>query len=304
MGTFQDNDGAGYVLLHGGDIYKLGDDYRSITEHVLDNKWHGSESPAIFRKDSIYYWLGSDLTSWERNDNFYYTATSLKGPWTSRGYFAPQGTLTWNSQTTFVLPITGSKETTYMFMGDRWSFPKQASAATYVWQPLKVSGFFISIPIFQEAWQMNTSTGNVSQAETPGKTIENTDTQQITYSGKWQYDTSDTLSISSSDERDAGFTVKFSGTQIGFYGLASPTSGYARVALYNSKGKEMLSTVIDMYCKYTVSQLKFLSPVLPKGDYTFTVSVLGERSNWSDKRKTNYGSTGYFVGLDKVIIRN
>lgn len=132
MGAFQDRDGAGYVLLHGGDIYKLSNDYKSITEQVNKSFTAGFEAPAVFRKGDTYYFLGSDLTSWEKNDNYYYTATSLKGPWVKRGIFCPEGTLTWNSQTTFVLPVEGSKDTTFLFMGDRWSFPKQASAATYV----------------------------------------------------------------------------------------------------------------------------------------------------------------------------
>jgi len=84
MGTFQDGDGSGYVLLHGGDIYKLNDDYKSIAAQVCKSFTGGFESPAIFRKDSLYYFLGSNLTSWERNDNDYYTATSLKGPWIKR----------------------------------------------------------------------------------------------------------------------------------------------------------------------------------------------------------------------------
>ena len=136
MGTFQDKDGSGYVLLHGGDIYKLNNDYKSIGEQVNKAFEKGFESPAIFKKDSLYYFLGSDLTGWERNDNYYFTSTSLKGPWKKHGFIAPKNTLTWNSQTTFVLPIQGTKETTFMFMGDRWSFPKQNSAATYIWQPL------------------------------------------------------------------------------------------------------------------------------------------------------------------------
>jgi hypothetical protein len=73
MGTFQGRDGSGYVLMHGGDIYKLGDDYKSISEQVSKSMTAGFESPAIFRKDSMYYFLGSHLTSWEKNDNYYYS---------------------------------------------------------------------------------------------------------------------------------------------------------------------------------------------------------------------------------------
>jgi len=299
MGTFQDKDSSGYVLLHGGDIYKLSDDYHSVSEQVNKAMTPGFESPSIFRKDSLYYFLGSDLTSWERNDNYYFTATSLSGPWTRRGNFAPTGTLTWNSQTTFVLPIVGSKETTYMFMGDRWAFPKQASAATYVWQPLTVSGYSLSIPKYHEAWQVNTATGVSSDITVDEKVIQNTD-KRIIYSGKWQQDT---LTVKSSDEKDASFSIKFNGKQVGWYGLACPNGGYAHATLRNSKGKAVLSSIIDMYSKYPVANLKFLSPVLPKESYTLTVSVMAERGNWSDKRKNLYGSTGYFVSLDKIIIK-
>lgn len=299
MGTFQDADGAGYVLIHGGEIYRLGKDYKSLTEQVNKTMTPGFESPAVFRKDSLYYFLGSHLTSWERNDNYYYTAASLKGPWTLRGLFCPEGSLTWNSQTTFVLPVAGTKGTTYLFMGDRWSFPKQASAATYVWQPLTVSGFSISIPDYHEAWTMDATTGGASPATVGGKTIANADKKSITYSGRWQ---NDTLAAMSSNEKGASFTVKFTGTGIGFYGLARPDGGYARVVLKNSKGKIVLSSMVDMYCNYVVSTLKFLSPVLPEDKYAVTVSVTGERGNWSDKRRAEYGSTGYFVSLEKIVV--
>jgi hypothetical protein len=299
MGAFKDKDGSGYVLLHGGDIYKLSDDYKSISEQVNKDMTWGFESPAIFRKDSMYYFLGSNLTSWERNDNYYYTATSLKGPWTRRGLFCPPGTLTWNSQTTFVLSIEGSKETTYMFMGDRWAFPKQTSAATYVWQPLTISGITISIPKYIDAWQINTSTGEATSVAVGKKTVENDNKQRITYSGNWQQDS---LSAMSSDEKDAFFSVNFKGTQIGFYGLARPNGGYAHVVLQNKKGKTILSSIVDMYCKYPTQTLKFLSPALKKDSYTLIVTVMGEHGNWSDKRKNIYGSTGNFVSLDKIVI--
>ena len=299
MGAFQDKDGSGYVLLHGGDIYKLSDDYKSISEQVNKSMAPGFESPAIFRKDSMYYFLGSNLTSWERNDNYYYTATSLKGPWKRRGLFCPPGTLTWNSQTTFVLPIKGSKETTYMYMGDRWAFPKQASAATYVWQPFTISDTSISIPSYGDAWQINTSTGEATSVTVGKKIVGNTDKQFITYSGKWQQDS---LSVMSSDEKGASFTVTFKGTQVGFYGLARRSGGYAHVVLQNKKGKSILSSIVDMYCKYPTQTLKFLSPTLKKDSYTLIVTVMGEHGNWSDKRKNIYGSTGNFVSLDKIVI--
>jgi hypothetical protein len=299
MGTFQDKDGAGYVLLHGGDIYKLNDDYKSISEQVNKAMVPGFEAPTLFRKDNTYYFIGSDLTGWERNDNYYFTATSLKGPWIRKGFLAPKGTLTWNSQTTFVLAIEGSKETTYMYMGDRWSYPKQASAATYVWQPITFVGDSLSIPRHREAWKINQATGVASSVGIPKKIIAGT-SKQITYSGKWS---NDTLSMRSSDEKDASFAVKFKGTQVGLYNLARPDGGYARITLSNSKGKTILTSVVDTYSKYMVSSLKFMSPLLPKDDYTLVVSVLKENWFWVNKKQVRSGSGGYFVSLDKIVVK-
>lgn len=299
MGTFQDKDGSGYILIHGGEIYKLADNYKSVVAKVNETLTPGFESPTIFRKDSLYYFLGSHLTSWERNDNYYFTATTLEGPWTKRGLLAPEGTLTWNSQCTFVLPIMGKKDTTYMYMGDRWSFPKQTSSATYVWQPLTVSGTSLAIPTYWEAWKVNTTHGTASPTSARFKTIKNSNNRTIRYAGNWQQDS---LSSYSSDRKDASFSVDFYGTTVGFFGLSRPDGGYAHVILENNKGKTVLSAIIDMYCKYSISTLQFLSPRLSKDHYTLTVRVMGERGNWSDKRKSFYGSRGYRVSLDKIMI--
>ncbi|MCE8763079.1 glycoside hydrolase family protein, partial [Phocaeicola dorei] len=131
MGTFQDTDGKGYLLIHHGPVYRLSDDYRSIEAEVAHIKGMG-ESPAMFKKNGVYFMLTSNLTSWEKNDNFYFTAPQIEGPWTKQGLFCPEGKLTYNSQSTFVFPLKCGNDTIPMFMGDRWSYPHQASAATYV----------------------------------------------------------------------------------------------------------------------------------------------------------------------------
>jgi hypothetical protein len=299
MGTFQDNDRSGYILLHGGDIYRLSDDYKSITEQVNKAFERGFESPAVFHKDSLYYFLGSDLTGWERNDNYYFTSNSLKGPWVKRGFIAPQGTLTWNSQTTFVLPVEGSKETAFIFMGDRWSFPKQASAATYVWQPLKVNGYSLSIPQYNEAWKINPATGIISGVSLSWKKTKADDKSMI-YSGIW---IQDTLKVKSSDTKGSSFSLKFKGTQVGLYGLNRPDGGYALITIRNSKDKVILTSTVDMYSKYPVSTLNFMSPLLPKDNYTLTVSVLHENWYWVEKSGRRSGSKGYFISLDKIVTR-
>lgn len=305
MGTFQDTDGSGYIVTHSGNLYKLSDDYKSVTEQIVKDMTGQCESPVIFKKDNTYFWLGSSLTSWERNDNYYFTASSLKGPWKSQGIFAPKDSLTWNSQTTFVLPITGSKDTTYLFMGDRWAFPHQKSAATYVWQPLTVKNDSIFLPNYKQNWKVNTTTGEWSNVTFKGKTIENTDIKKIKYSDNWKQQSAskDSFSDSSSDVKDASFSVNFKGTQIGLYGVARPNGGYAQIEIRDNMGKIIQSHMIEMYCKYAESSLKYLSPVLKKGNYTFTVTVLGKHGNWYKKDGTGFGSTGNFVSVDKIIVK-
>ncbi|MCC9064752.1 family 43 glycosylhydrolase [Flavobacterium piscisymbiosum] len=297
MGTFQDDDGSGYVLVHGGEIYKLSDDYKSVTEKVNENITTGFESPTMLKKDGLYYFIGSHLTSWEKNDNYYYTSNSLKGPWTSRGLIAPEGTLTWNSQSTFVLPIQGTKETNYMFMGDRWSYPKQGSAATYVWQPFVISGTSVSMPKYQEAWQINLSTGIASALENKGIVLKNTD-KQIQYKGNWKH----TDSESKSDEKEASFSIKFNGRQTTLYSFSGPENGYAKVVLADENGRNILTNTIDMYSKFSIEGPVFRSPILKKGNYILTVYNTEERPNWSDKKKTNYGSTGNYISVSQISI--
>ncbi|HPR32165.1 MAG TPA: family 43 glycosylhydrolase, partial [Prolixibacteraceae bacterium] len=299
MGTFKDTDGKGYLLIHHGTIYALSTDYKSAKRLVVSNVPTG-ESPTVFKAQGIYFWLSSHLTSWERNDNYYMTAPSLEGPWKMHGAFAPKGTLTWNSQCTFVLPIAGTKDTTFMYMGDRWAFPIQKSAATYVWQPLIISGDSIALPTYKESWQVNPTTGSWSTSPLKGRIIENSDTAQIKYTGEWVHTTpSDRFSDTHSDVAGDSFSLEFKGTQFGIFGVARPNGGYARIELLDPTGKTILSNLIDLYCKYPESSLKFLSPVLTKGPYKLHVTVVGKHGNWYSKNGTEYGSSGNTVSVNK-----
>lgn len=298
MGVFQDSDGTGYVITHSGNLFKLSDDYTCITEQTVKNMTSACEAPVIFKKDSIYYWLGSGLSGWERNDNYYFTATNIHGPWTRKGLFAPKGSLTWNSQTTSVFPVIGIKDTTFVFMGDRWSYPKQRSAATYIWQPLEITGDSISLPDFKQAWNLNISDGIWHNVNVAGKIIENTN-KSISYSGKWQFNDS----ICRSEENGASFSYTFNGEKIGFYGTASNDCGYALVVLKDSENRTVFSRTIDMYCKYPETSLKFVSPKLKKGTYTLVVSVVGEHWAWVEKSGRKSGSRGNFVSLNSILVK-
>lgn len=294
MGTFQDTDGKGYLLIHHGFIYELGDDYKSIKCMVVNQK-QGGEAPAIFKSKGVYYWLSSNLSSWEKNDNMYLTATSLEGPWTFRGLFAPQGSLTWNSQITFVLPVINKKDTVLMFMGDRWSFPKQGSAATYVWQPIKIDTGKIFLPSYMENWILDISKATFQEIKLNAKSILD---NVVAKQGNWQQENNQLKS----NEKGASLTFNFTGSKVGVKVITNNISGYARISILDSRQKLVLSSIVDCYSKNETHSQVFISPILKKDVYTLKIQVLAVHPVWTDKSKTIYGSTDNFMILEDVYV--
>ena len=164
IGLFQDTDGTAYLLTHAGDnhlhIDRLTADYLSAAGSVAALS-PNYEAPAMVKANGRYYLFGSNLTGWNNNDNVYTTATSLSGPWSSWQTFAPVGSDTYNSQTAFILPVTGSQGTTYVYAGDRWN-AGNLGASTYVWQPLRLSGSSVSLSPYYDSWSLDASSGTWS----------------------------------------------------------------------------------------------------------------------------------------------
>lgn len=279
MGTFQDHDGTGYLLMHHGDIYRLSADFRSAADRVVSGIPGSGESPAMFHEGGTYYLLSSGLTSWQRNDNMYHTAPSIEGPWTKQGVFAPEGTLTHNSQCSFVFPVKSGKQTQYMYMGDRWSYPRQGQAATQVWLPLKTKGTTLSIPTYWAAWDVTTF--RPVNRQPLGLPVN----QQL-----------------KSNQKGDFVTIPFNGAALGLVGRSGPDGGYARISIVGKGGDTLQSSLVDFYSKVTHSGLRFVSPAFPEGDYTLHVEVAGEQGVWRNKRGDRFGSTDFWVRIEDVKI--
>ena len=136
-------------------IYRLSADFLSVA--ALVKTLNQYESPAMAKIGGTYFLFGSHLTGWSTNDNQYTTATSITGTWASWRSFAPSGTNTCDSQTTWIQPIAGSSRTSYIFMGDRWN-SGNLTDSRYIWQPLAVSGTAASITC-RDSWTVDTATG-------------------------------------------------------------------------------------------------------------------------------------------------
>ena len=289
MGTFQDTDGEGYLLIHHGPIYRLSDDYRSIEAQVANVKGLG-ESPAMMKSaEGIYFLLSSNLTSWEKNDNYYHTAPSIEGPWTRRGLFCPEGTLTYNSQTTFVM---GN-----MFMGDRWSYPHQASAATYVWLPLKVDGTSLTILDYMESW--NVATGMkvdllADADEIPLKKLEVSDYKH------WKVDAN---GVFRSNHKGATIGTRFKGGRIAVTGETNRHGAYAKITITDLRTNKVVhSLLVDFYSKVPSKGIRYISPQLPKGKYGIDLEVTGDRPNWSDKKGNKFGTDDSYINIESFYL--
>ncbi|WP_433303443.1 ricin-type beta-trefoil lectin domain protein [Actinoplanes sp. CA-030573] len=138
-------------------IYQLSADFLSVTALVKTLEQY--EAPAMAKINGTYYLFGSHLTGWSTNDNQYTTATSVTGTWSAWRSFAPAGTNTCNSQTTSILPVTGSSTTSYIFLGDRWN-SGTLSDSRYVWEPLTISGTTVSMTC-RSSWTVDAATGVV-----------------------------------------------------------------------------------------------------------------------------------------------
>lgn len=264
IGAFTDNDGVNYLLTHEGDIYRLAPDGLSAVAKIADNIAPGTEAPALFYQDGHYFFLASRKTSWERNDNIYCTADHLAGPWTYRGNFCPPQSRTYDSQCAYVTFLPTDHGLQPVYLGDRRSFPYQASA-THVWLPLTVEGTTLSISKYWSAWDWQTGKPVMS------KSIPLAWTETL---------------------QGASMTLAFRGRGIVLWGRTGIHSGYALVSLTTAMGKRVQHTRLDFYSQLDQVDPRYASGRLPLDDYRLTIQVEGIHGDWYDKSRRHYGSDG------------
>ena len=141
MTVFKDADGSAYLIsasnvnfdLH---IYLLNSSYTGIASLVHNIAGYHREAPAVFKRGSTYFMVTSGATGWTPNQAAYLTATNMAGPWSAPVNFGNGNT--YNSQSTFVLPIQGTAGTSYLYLGDRWgpAQDQRVNQSQYVWLPL------------------------------------------------------------------------------------------------------------------------------------------------------------------------
>ena len=140
-------------------IAKLSSDYLNVLKDVcLINA--PLEGGAVIHYKGLYYALGSALTGWNANPNKYATAANLEGPWSEFKDIAPPEVRTYGSQSTMLLKVAGSKDTTVIFMGDIWR-PRTQWDSRYLWMPVEIGDGKLWLPEPKE-WTLDIVTGEAS----------------------------------------------------------------------------------------------------------------------------------------------
>ncbi|WP_428329804.1 family 43 glycosylhydrolase [Mucilaginibacter sp.] len=161
IGQFIDDDGTAYLIFEcrptdGFYIAKLSADYLTVDKEV--SFIHAPlEGGAIVHYKGLYYVVGSALSGWSPNPNKVATSASIYGPWSSFENIAPPETKTYSSQSTMFIKVAGSKDTTVIFMGDRWK-PSQLSDSRYIWIPVQIGDGKLWLPE-PKAWTIDVKTG-------------------------------------------------------------------------------------------------------------------------------------------------
>jgi hypothetical protein len=163
LGLFKDDDGTAYLIHEdpaaGMRIERLSADYTTAQSTVAT--FPSLESPAMAKVGGRYFLLTSHLTGWSTNDNVYATATSLAGPWGSFANVAPAGTRTYDSQSSFLLPVTGAAGTNYVYLGDRWNSGDLYSSVP-VWLPITLTSSGTAALSWYPSWGLDTTTGAIT----------------------------------------------------------------------------------------------------------------------------------------------
>ncbi len=123
---FQDNDGTTYFIStteenqHLG-LFRLSDDYHQPVEHTQLFPYQRREAPAIVRVGDTYFMFNSACSGWKPNQCKVSHTTDLRSGWTP---LEDIGDATaYRTQVAAILTIRGTRQTSYLYVGDRWMDP-------------------------------------------------------------------------------------------------------------------------------------------------------------------------------------
>ncbi|HWI59309.1 MAG TPA: glycoside hydrolase family 43 protein [Bacillota bacterium] len=167
MNVFLDDDGQAYAFYSSEGnwtmyVVRLNADFTGPQTPAIENKtWSRvlvrrmREAPAPFKYKGRYYLVTSACTGWKANPADYAVADNILGPYQSKGNpcVGPDADLTFDSQSTYVLPVSG-RPGQFIFMADRWK-PRDLPDSRYIWLPLQLQADGAFTLSWRERWDLS-----------------------------------------------------------------------------------------------------------------------------------------------------
>jgi len=161
MTVFVDDDGKAYQFYSSEEnpvmhVSLLTDDYlRPAGKYARIFAGRSMEAPTVFKHAGKYYVIASGCSAWAPNAARSAVADSIFGPWTELGNpcAGTEADTTFRSQSTFVLPVPGRKDS-YIFMADRWN-QWDLPDSRYVWLPLEFSAAGKPVLRWHDQWSLD-----------------------------------------------------------------------------------------------------------------------------------------------------
>ncbi|KYG47691.1 glycoside hydrolase family 43 protein [Acidomyces richmondensis BFW] len=177
-------------------IASLNSDYTNVTAILYNFTNVYWEAPGVFKYEDKFYLLVSPQNGWTPTPNLWMTAPSMSGPWTSAADLAPSDAYTYLTQNAYDIVIEGTKETTHVYLGDRWN-GNELYSSTYSFMPL----------VFEN--------GNLTIHNTGGWTldVQTGEWWDLKYSSITAAKSTSSQLVSCSDECPGGEAAKMTNTQ-------------------------------------------------------------------------------------------
>lgn len=158
--VFVDNDGTAYFIStteenqHLG-LFRLSDDYLSAVGHTRLFPGQRREAPAIVRLGNRYFMFSSACTGWAPNQCKLSWSNDLRQGWSELESIGDSKAF--RTQPAAILEIRGTKDTTYLYVGDRWKDPTLAETKTIMF-PVSFSDTTCDFQ-YRDSFQINFHTG-------------------------------------------------------------------------------------------------------------------------------------------------
>lgn len=124
--VFQDTDGTAYFIStteenrHLG-LFRLDAEYHNAVNHVQLFPDQRREAPAIVKVGRRYFMFNSACSGWDPNQCKMSYTDNLESGWTPLTNVG--NAIAYDTQAAAIIEVTGTKQTTYLYVGDRWQDP-------------------------------------------------------------------------------------------------------------------------------------------------------------------------------------